>query len=80
MLLQHRDAVRLCHEQCLMAACYVMIHYIPSRFKHLPDVQYMGQRELQYSDISVVRKIGPAKMSNLNTLQRQGITTNYFAK
>jgi hypothetical protein len=63
-----------------MIACYVMIQHIPSQFKNLPDVQYIGQRELQYTDSTVVRKIGPAKMRTLNSLQRQGIITNYFAK
>ena len=72
VLLQLRDAVRLCHEQCLMTAC--------CQFKHLPDVQYIGQKELQYSDIKAVRKIVPAKMRTLNSSQRQWIITDYFAK
>jgi len=63
-----------------MNACYMMIQHIPSQFKHLPDIQYIGQRELQYSDITVVRKIGTANMRTLNSLQRQGIITNYFTK
>ena len=63
-----------------MIACYVMIQHIPGQFKHLPDIRYIGQRELQYSDIRVVRKIGPDKMRTLNSLQRQGIIANYFAK
>jgi len=63
-----------------MIACYMMIQHIPSQFKHLPDVQYIGQRELQYSGITVVLKIGPAKMRTLNSSQRQGIITNYFTK
>jgi hypothetical protein len=57
-----------------------MIQHIPSQFKHLPDVQYIGHRELQYRDITVVRKICAAKMRTLNSLQRQGIIANYFGK
>jgi hypothetical protein len=43
-------------------------------------LDYMGQRGLEYTDITAARKICTAVSSSLNSSQKQATITNYFSK